>query len=158
MSKRLPNRKTQDFQLKFLSLDIFLKSKGICFVQLFEKSSLDYISSNYKNQFGRQFVIGDYTRKCGFINNEIPYIRIGKDETHYRTWIPTETKSARIMTHDERLFINSMLLYHGHWDMVLSKEQRWYLEEIDIDILGSIINLFDKEYYERQQRKLFVHC
>ncbi|CAF3470556.1 unnamed protein product, partial [Rotaria sp. Silwood2] len=80
MSKRLPNLKTQDFQLKFLSLDIFLQSKGMCFVQLFEKSSLEYLTTNYKNQFGRQFVIGDSTRRCGFINNEIPYIRIGKEE------------------------------------------------------------------------------
>ncbi|CAF1325159.1 unnamed protein product [Rotaria sordida] len=158
MSKRLPNPKTQDFQLKFLSLDIFLKSKGMCFVQLFEKSSLEYLTTNYKNQFGRQFVIGDSTRRCGFINNEIPYIRIGKDETCYRYLIPTETKSSHLMTHDERLFINCMLLYHDHWDMILIKEQRWYLEEIDIDIQSSIMNLFDQEYYERQQRKLFVHC
>lgn len=156
MSKRLPNPKTQDFQLKFLSLDIFLKSKGMCFVQLFEKSSLEYLTINYKNQFGRQFIIGDPTRKSGFINNEIPYLYIGKDDNHFRILIPTETKSSRVMTNDERLFINCMLLYHGHWDMVLVKDQRWYLEEIDIDVLSSLINLFDKEYYERQQRKLFI--
>lgn len=158
MSKRLPNPKNQDFQLKFLSLDIFLKSKGSCFVQLFEKSSLDYLTANYKDEFGRQFVVGDSTRQCGFIDNEIPYIRIGKQENLCRTWIPTETQSSRVMTQDERLFINCMLLYHDRWNVVLSKEQRWYLEEIDMDVLSSILNLFDQEYYERQQRKLFVRC
>jgi len=158
MSKILPNPKNQDFELKFLSLDIFLKAKGMCFVQLFEKSSLDYLTSNYKNQFGRQFVIGDSTRQCGLINNEIPYICIGKQDKFYRTWIPTETKSPRLITHDERLFINCMLLYHNHWNMVLVKEQRWYLEEIDMDVQSSVMHLFDQEYYERQQRKLFVHC
>jgi len=157
MSKRLPNPKNQDFELKFLSLDIVLKAIGMCFVQLFEKSSLEYLTSNYKNQFGRQFVIGDSTRQGGLINNEIPFICIGKQECLCRTWIPTETKSSRLMTHDERLFINCMLLYHNHWNMILIKEQRWYLEEIDIDIQSSIMNLFDQEYYERQQRILFVH-
>jgi hypothetical protein len=158
MSKRLPNPKNSDFEFKFLSLDIFLKAKGMCFVQLFEKSSLEYITANYTNQFGRQFVIGDSSRQGGLINNEIPYLRIGKQETLYRTWIPTESKSSRLMTHDERLFLNCILLYHNHWNMVLIKEQRWYLEEIDMDIQSSIMYLFDQEYYERQQRKLFVHC
>ncbi|CAF0890633.1 unnamed protein product [Adineta steineri] len=158
MSKRLPNPKNQDFELKFLSLDIFLRTKGMCFVQLFEKSSLEYLTTNYKNQFGRQFVIGDSTRQGGLINNEIPYLRTGKQETLCQTWIPIETKSERVMTHDERLFINCMLLYHDHWNMVLNKKQRWYLEEIDMDVQSSIMSLFDQEYYERQQRKLFIHC
>ena len=158
MSKRLPNLKRQDRQFKFLSLDIFLQSKGICFVQLFEQCSLEYLISNYKNQFGQQFVIGDSTRQCGFINNEIPFISISKQGGYYQTWIPTETKSSRLMTHDERLFVNCMLLYHGLWDTILSKEQHWYLEELDVDVQSSIMNLCDQEYYERQQRKLFVHC
>jgi len=130
----------------------------MCFVQLFEKCSLEYLTANYKNQFGRQFVIGDSTRQGGLINNEIPYLRIGKQENLCRTWIPTETKSNRLMIQDERLFINCMLLYHNHWNMVLSKNQRWYLEEIDIDVQSSVMRLFDQEYYERQQRKLFAHC
>lgn len=158
MSKCLPNPKLQNFELKFLSLDIFLKAKGISFVQLFEKSSLDYLISNYKNQVNRQFIINDSTRQGGLINNEIPYLYMGKQETLCRAWIPVETKSSRLMTHDERLFINCILLYHGLSNMVLMKDQQWYLEEIDLDIQSSIMKLFDQEYYERQQRKLFVHC
>ena len=158
MSKRLPNPKSADLECKFLSLDIFLKAKGICFVQLFEKSTLEYITANFKNQFGRQFVIGDSSRQGGLIDNEIPYLRIGKSETFYRTWIPTESKSSRLMTHDERLFLNCILLYHNHWTMILTKDQRWYLEELDMDVQSSVMYLFDQEYYERQQRKLFVHC
>lgn len=158
MSKRLPNSKSQDFELKFLSLDIFLKAKGMCFVQLFEKSSLDHLTMNYKNQIARQFIIDDSTRHGGLINNSIPFLSLGKKDHICRTWIPTETKTSRIMTHDERLFINSMLLYHNHWNMILDKNQRWYLEEIDMDIQSSIMDLFDQEYYEKQQRKLFAHC
>lgn len=158
MAKRLSNSKNQDFELKFLSLDVFLKAKGMCFVQLFEKSSLEYLTTNYKNQFGREFVIGDSTRHGGLINNQIPYLSLGKQDGLCRTYIPTETKSSRLMTHDERLFINCMLLYHNHWNMILVKDQRWYLEEIDMDIQSSIMDLYDQEYYEKQQRKLFVHC
>lgn len=157
MSQRLPNPKNQDFDLKFLSLDILLKAKGMCFVQLFEKSSLDYLTANYKNQFGRQFVVGDSSRQCGFISNEIPYIRTGRPETPCRTWLPVTTESDRSMTHDERLFLNCMLLFHNRWDMVLSKKQQWYLEELDMDVQSSTFSLFDQDYYERQQRKLFVH-
>ena len=158
MAKRLPNPASQDFELKFLSLDIFLKAKGMCFVQLFEKSSLEYLTTTYKNQFGRQFVIGDSSRQCGFIDDDLPYIRTGKQEALCRTWIPAESVSERLMTHDERLFINCMLLYHNRWKMILSKKQQWYLEEIDLDTQSSVLSLFDQEYYERQQRKLFVHC
>ncbi|CAF0754169.1 unnamed protein product [Adineta ricciae] len=121
MAKRLPNPASQDFELKFLSLDIFLKAKGMCFVQLFEKSSLDYLTTTYKNQFGRQFVIGDSSRQCGFIDDDLPYIRTGKQEALCRTWIPAESVSERLMTHDERLFINCMLLYHNRWKMILNR-------------------------------------
>jgi hypothetical protein len=159
MSKCLPNPTDHDFELKFLSLDVLLQAKGRrCFVQLFEHSSLDYILANYQNHFARQFIIDDCTRQGGFINHEIPYIRLGTSSTQYRTWIPTESISSRLMTHDERLFINCFLLYHGHATMILSKKQRWYLEEIDSDLQSSIMNLFDREYYEQQQRKLFAHC
>ena len=157
MSKWLPNPKDHDLDLKFLSLDILLQAKGLCFVQLFEQSSLEYITSNYQNHFGRQFIVGDCARQAGFIDGEIPYLQLGKPGHPARTWIPTETKSSRVMTHDERLFINCFLLYHGHGKMTLSKEQRWYLEEIDLDVQASPMHLFDKEYYDRQQRRLFVH-
>ena len=160
MSKRLPNprREHGGGEMKFLSLDVLLRVKGMCFVQLFENSSLEYIITNYKNHFGRQFVLDDSTRQGGLINDDIPYLRLGKQESFCRSWIPTETKSSRIMTHDERLFINCMLLYHGHWTMALSREQRWYLEELDENVLSSPMTLCNREYYERQQRKLIIHC
>ena len=158
MSKRLPNPKNLDVDLRFVSLDVFLQSKGMCFVQLFEKSSLEYLITNYQNQFGREFIIGDSTREGGFINQEIPFLRLKISHLSHRTWLPTESSSTRLMTNDERLFLNCILLYHNHWNAVLTKDKRWYLEEIDTDIQSSILYLFDREYYERQQRKLLLHC
>lgn len=158
MSKRLPNPKNLDVDHRFVSLDIFLQSKGMCFVQLFEKSSLEFLTANYQNQVGRQFIVGDCSRQGGFINQEIPFLRLGKLSLASRTWIPTESRSTRSMTNDERLFLNCMLLYQNHWNAVLIKDKRWYLEEIDMDIQCSTMYLFDQEYYERQQRKLLLHC
>ena len=158
MSKCLPNPKDHEFELKFLPLDILLQAKGLCFVQLFEKASVEYITSHYQNQFARQFIIADSSRQGGFINRDIPFLRLGHiNSPTRRTWIPTETSTARLMTQDERLFINCFLLYHGHAKMILARDQRWYLEELDVDLISSIIELFDKEYYEQKQRKLFVH-
>ena len=159
MSKCLPNPKDEEFELKFLSLDVLLQAKGLCFVQLFEKVSLEYITTHYQNQFARQFIVGDSSRQGGLINQEIPYLRLGHvNSSTRRIWIPTETKTSRLLTQDERLFINCFLLYHGYAKMVLNRDERWYLEELDVDLISSTMDLFDKEYYEQKQRKLFVNC
>lgn len=153
MTKYLPNPKHSHFQLKFLSLDLFLQAKGFCFVQLFEQSSLEYLLANYQNQIAREFILDQRTRTGGLINFEIPFIQ----NNNHETYIPIETKSSRLLTNDERLFCNCLLLYHNLWHMVLITNHKWYAEEIDMDIQSSVIEFCDQDYYEKKQRKLFVH-
>jgi hypothetical protein len=65
-------------------------------------------------------------RKGGLINNNIPCLIISQI-----IWIPSEIRTQRIMTNDERFYLNIILLYHGLWKNILTKKKQWYLKEID---------------------------
>jgi hypothetical protein len=105
-------------------LHLFL-NKNLQFVQLFETSSLDEIELNYKTNVGRQFITAT-KRQGGLVNNNIPCLIISQI-----IWIPSETKTRRIMMNDERLYLNIILLYYGLWKNILTKKKQWYLKEID---------------------------
>jgi hypothetical protein len=131
LSKMLPSMKEMGGSiceiLPFLPLQSLLLNKGsnFQFIQLFETSSLDEIELNYKNNVGRQFIMAT-KRQGGLTNNNIPCLIISQI-----IWIPSETRTRRIMTNDERLYLNIILLYHGLWKNLLTKKKQWYLKEIN---------------------------
>jgi hypothetical protein len=127
LSKFLPSAKKNFYeQLPFLPLHVFLKKDfNFQFVQIFQTSSLDEIESNYKNNVARQFIMVT-NRQGGLVNDTIPCLI-----STQIIWIPSETKTQRIMTNDERLYLNIILLYHGLWKNTLTKKKQWYLKEID---------------------------
>jgi len=136
LSKMLPFAKGMEENfceiLSFLPLQsllhLFLKKNSnlnLQFVQLFETSSLDEMELNYKNTVARQFIMGT-KRQGGLVNNNIPCLIISQI-----IWIPSETKTRRIMNNDERLYLNLILLYNGLWKNILTKKKQWYLKEID---------------------------
>ncbi|CAF1171383.1 unnamed protein product [Adineta steineri] len=139
--KYLPGKKRieehlSDDNIPFISLQTFLhlflnkKSNiNIQFVQLFETSSLDEIEFNYKNNVARQFIMIT-KRQGGFINGNIPCL-IFPQLNQPIIWIPSETKTQRKMTNDERLYLNIILLYYGLWKKLLTRKKQWYLKEID---------------------------
>lgn len=155
LSKFLPNPTEENIELNFLALDVLLRAKGFCFAQIFEFVSLENLIENYRNKIDRQFIIEDPTRHAGLIDWKIPFLRIGSVGSFPKTFIPTETKTSRPIKRDERLFINSFLLYHGYTTIVLRKRQRFYLEQIDDELIASTEQIFDKDYYENNQRLLF---
>ncbi|CAF4434192.1 unnamed protein product [Rotaria sp. Silwood2] len=140
LSKVLPSSKSLDRNLfqefPFLPLPVLLHSLlnknsnlNLQFVQLFETSSLNEIELNYKNNVGRQFIMAT-KRQGGLVNHNIPcliYLQFDRQII----WIPSETKTQRIMNNDERLYLNMIVLYHGFWKNILTKKKQWYLKEIN---------------------------
>jgi hypothetical protein len=123
-------------ELPFLPLQTLLhffvnksSNLNLQFVQLFETSSLDEIELNYKNNVARQFIMAT-KRQVGFVNGNIPCL-ISSQLNHQIIWIPSETKTHRIMNHDERFYLNIILLYHGLWKYILTKKKQWYLKELN---------------------------
>ncbi|CAF3498546.1 unnamed protein product [Rotaria sp. Silwood1] len=140
LSKVLPSTKSLDGnlfeELPFLPLKAFLhlflnknSNLNLQFVQLFETSSLNEIEFNYKNNVGRQFIMAT-KRRGGLVNGNIPCL-ICSQFDRQNIWIPSEMKTQRIMTNDERLYLNMILLYHGFWKNILTKKKQWYLKEIN---------------------------
>jgi hypothetical protein len=140
LSKFLPSAKKIEGnlceELPFLPLQTLLhlfvnknSNLNFQFVQLFETSSLDEIELNYKNNVGRQFIMAT-KRQVGFVNGNIPCL-ISSQLNHQIIWIPSETKTHRIMNHDERFYLNIILLYHGLWKYILTKKKQWYLKELN---------------------------
>jgi hypothetical protein len=132
LSKILPFAKGMEEILPFLPLQSLLhlfqnkdSKLNLQFVQLFETSSLDEIEFNYKNNVARQFIM-TIKRQGGLVNNNIPCLIISQI-----IWIPSETKTQRIMNNDERLYLNLILLYYGLWKNILTRKKQWYLKEID---------------------------
>lgn len=101
------------------------------FIQLFETASLNDIDLNYKNNVGRQFIMG-MKRQGGLINKNIPYFISSQSDLQV-IWIPTETKTKRIITNDERIYLNMILLHHGLWQNILTKNKQWFLQELNHD-------------------------
>jgi hypothetical protein len=125
-------------ELPFISLTTFLhlflkknSNLNLQFVQLFETASLDEMESNYKINVARQFIMAT-KRQGGLVNGTIPCLIFSQFDRQI-IWIPSETKTRRMMTSDERLFLNIILLYHGLWKNVLTKKKQWYLTETDND-------------------------
>ncbi|CAF3080657.1 unnamed protein product [Rotaria socialis] len=123
-------------EIPFLPLEILLhlflnknSNVNLRFVQLFETSSLNEIDLNYKNNVGRQFITG-IKRQGGLVNGNIPCLIFSQFDRRI-VWIPSETKTDRIMTNDERLYLNMILIYHGCWKDILTKKKQWFLKEID---------------------------
>ncbi|CAF1165901.1 unnamed protein product [Rotaria sordida] len=140
LSKVLPSAKSLDRNLfdefPFLSLQVLLhlflnknSNLNLQFVQLFETSSLNEIELNYKNNLDRQFIMAT-KRQGGIVYNNIPCLIYSKFDRQI-IWIPTETKTKRIMSNDERLYLNMILLYHGFWKNLLTKKKQWYLKEFN---------------------------
>jgi hypothetical protein len=125
-------------ELPFISLTTFLhlflkknSNLNLQFVQLFETASLAELESNYKINVARQFIMAT-KRQGGLVNDTIPCLIFSQFDRQI-IWIPSETKTRRMMTSDERLFLNIILLYHGLWRNVLTKKKQWYLTETDND-------------------------
>jgi hypothetical protein len=123
-------------ELPFLPLQTLLhlfltknSNLNLQFVQLFETSSIDEIELNYKTNLARQFIMTT-KRQGGLINNKIPCL-ISSQIDREIIWIPNEIKTRRIMTNDERIYLNIILLYHGLWKYMLTRKKQWYLKEID---------------------------
>lgn len=136
----LPFLPLQTLLYHFLTKDLNI---NLQFIQLFETSSLDDIELNYKTNVGRQFIMTT-KRQGGLLNSNIPCLIISQI-----IWIPSEIKTQRIMTNDERIYINIILLYHGLWKNILTKKKQWYLKEmnsidkenIHIELLSNIKKL-----------------
>jgi hypothetical protein len=130
-------------QFSFLPLHLLLKKDStVQFVQLFETSSLDEIETNYKNHVGREFILTP-KRQGGLVNGTIPCLILTQFDQQI-IWIPSETKTRRIMSNDERLYLNMILLYHGLWKNILTKKKQWYLKEVDKENVNIEI-FFDNE-------------
>lgn len=138
--KALPSIKRTDEnlfnELPFITLQtllhfLFYKDSKLTlqFVQIFETSSLNEIESNYKNNIGRQFIMGK-KRQGGLINGNLPCLIYSQIDRQI-IWIPTETKTQRVMNNDERLFLNLILLYRGLWKDMFTRKRQWFLKEID---------------------------
>ena len=140
LSQVLPSRKTIEEnlyeKLPFIPLQtllhLFLNKDSnlhIQFVQLFETASFNEIKLNYKNNIARQFIMST-KRQGGLVNGRIPCLIFSKFKQRI-IWIPSETKTQRVMNNDERLYLNIILLYYGLWKNILTKTKQWYLKEID---------------------------
>lgn len=123
-------------EVPFLSLQSLLQlfltkdsTLNLQFVQLFETSALDEIESNYKNNVARQFIMTG-KRHGGLVNDKTPCL-ISSHMGGQIICIPNETKTRRMMTNDERLYLNLILLYHGLWRHTLTRQKQWYLKEIN---------------------------
>ncbi len=136
LSKFIPSGKEMERyfgeKLPFLPLQTLLhlfltknSNLNLQFVQLFENSSFNEIELNYKTNLARQFIITS-KRQGGLLNNKIPCLINSQI-----IWIPNETKTRRIMTNDERIYLNIILLYHGLWKYMLTRKKQWYLKEIN---------------------------
>lgn len=120
-------------ELPFLPLQrllhLFLAKDGrfnLQFVQLFESSTYEEIESNYQNNVAQQFIM-TRQRYGGLINDKTPCL------IHHSSilWIPSERKTNRMMTNDERMYLNVILLYNGLWKNLLARKKSWFLKEIN---------------------------
>ncbi|UJR07788.1 hypothetical protein I4U23_012070 [Adineta vaga] len=146
LAKYLPSSKRMEEnlsdKLSFIPLQtmlhLFLTKQSnlhLQFVQLFETSSLQEIELNYKNNVARQFImIGK--RQSGLINNQIPCY-IHSQFKQKLISIPSEIPTQRLVTNDERLYLNMILLYNGLWKNLLTKHKQWYWKDIDENEQGN---------------------
>lgn len=101
------------------------------FVQLFEIPSVEEIEMNYKTSVARQFIlIGK--RQSGLVDNQTPCL-IYSENNREIVSIPSEFVTQRPISNDERLYLNTILLYNGLWKNILTKKKQWYWKEISDD-------------------------
>ena len=95
------------------------------FVQLFESSNFEELESNYQNNVAQQFIM-TRQRYGGLINDKTPCLINSSI-----LWIPSERKTNRTMTNDERLYLNVVLLYNGLGKNLLARKTSWFLKQIN---------------------------
>lgn len=146
LAKALPIcQRIDDEDVSFVRLSTLLnfyssRNSPLPFVQLFERSSVKEIQTDYKNQLARQFILSA-KRQGGFVEGHMPCL-VSSQLNHSVLWTPNEVKCRRTMNNDERLFLNMLLLYRGSWKHLLTKTQQWYLKETDHDQENFPVEIF----------------
>ena len=64
------------------------------------------------------------------INNRTPCL-ISSSTNRQSTLIPTERKTSRMVTNNERLYLNLILLYNGLWKHLLTRKKQWFFKQIN---------------------------